>query len=1221
MQKTSGTSIAAPTSEVTAGGFGRFVLLESIGHGGMGNVFRAFDPVLGCDVALKTLNSVSPTKLRAVKQEFRTLTDFDHPNILHLYELFVEAEQCYYSMELLPSPVNFLMWCRNEQTTWAITHPTLAEYAGRADIPAPAASPAEPTGPLDVTRVARALLQLAEALDAMHGAGLLHCDIKPGNVLLTPDGVLHLVDFGLVMRMALGYSAADQGHFMGTPPYVAPERTRQGKLSAAADWYSVGMMLSELLAATETPPDGLSDLTVSLLAPEPARRGGTRDVRAWAARWVPGTSVEHVAPLVPPGRRTLCVGRLREWRTLERTLGRVTIGESTVVRVTGPSGVGKTTLLESWLSTLRQPSEVLVLAGRSHPMATVAFRTVDEIVDGISRLHRETSDEFGLGPDERVALRRLFPILSRLLTEPREAPTPPSVAELREKSVAGLTRILTSLAEDRPVVVWLDDVQWGDVDSARLLASMWTGPPIRGVLWVLSHPDGAHAQSSALRILNEAIEAGRLPCVDLPIGPLGDDDARIMLQALSVPSGTAAETILAEAGGVPILLTMGASTLASDTDPRPLDARLAARIADLPPLERELLELISVAGYPLSVSLVGDAVGRVDGWRLAIDHLRRAKWVRFHAGVRDPDLILSHAKIGEAVCARLSQTATQRLHQVLASATLQRKDRAMQALIHLEAAGASEQAASLAVRAAREAESALAFERAAELWARASALGAREEPNWRLVAHRADMLAAARRSREAGEAYAQAAEELAARWGDAVQVGRLREKAFSHLMRTGDFIRGREIMRTCLLGAGLPVAEGRVACIAGILYYETRNRLTTASSRVRPSEATHGLARLQLEIAWSAAMSVAFVNSLQGAYYTQLHATLALQTGEPTHLVRALERNAMLLATMGGERRLQRAAAQLALADTFAQPVQTPTERAWRAMTRGGMAFERLDWPDALVSHAEAATVFRNDCQGASWEAGMAQFLMTACYVSLGQYDALRSLASEMARDAERLGDAWVPVALAIGPPSWLGLIDDDPERVARQADAAIATWPREAADALRLMHVHCAITVDLYHGNCHMALDVYDDALPDLRRAGFLTLPQHGSDLRFAHARALIGRLQRLPAGAEAQRLRASLEQVHGALLKVALGGVRARAQVIHASLLALRGEYQCAADEMADAADRLEATFTPAHAEAARMIVQHWRGEVVDDRPLLRRGVKAPRRFAAALLGWTVP
>ena len=96
MQKTSGTSIAAPTSEVTAGGFGRFVLLESIGHGGMGNVFRAFDPVLGCDVALKTLNSVSPTKLRAVKQEFRTLADFDHPNILHLYELFVEAEQCYY---------------------------------------------------------------------------------------------------------------------------------------------------------------------------------------------------------------------------------------------------------------------------------------------------------------------------------------------------------------------------------------------------------------------------------------------------------------------------------------------------------------------------------------------------------------------------------------------------------------------------------------------------------------------------------------------------------------------------------------------------------------------------------------------------------------------------------------------------------------------------------------------------------------------------------------------------------------------------------------------------------------------------------------------------------------------------------------------------------------------------------------------------------------------
>ena len=236
----------------------RFRLVRFIGRGGMGVVYEAFDEVNGIPVAVKLLPIVSPDLLLRFKREFRTVADVRHPNLVRLGELVSDGSQWFFTMELV-NGIDLATYVRGADPARLAGAKAAGPGAG-----VPRSGPTLPGGPardLDGTigvgyredRLRLTLAQLARALAALHAAGCVHRDVKPTNVLVTPEGRAVLLDFGLVRESSTETTFTGAG----TPEYMAPEQVAQAAVTGAADWYALGVILFELLTG-QLPFRGLS---------------------------------------------------------------------------------------------------------------------------------------------------------------------------------------------------------------------------------------------------------------------------------------------------------------------------------------------------------------------------------------------------------------------------------------------------------------------------------------------------------------------------------------------------------------------------------------------------------------------------------------------------------------------------------------------------------------------------------------------------------------------------------------------------------------------------------------------------------------------------------------------------------------------------------------------------------------------------------------------------
>ena len=235
----------------------RFAVRRQLGAGGMGEVYEAYDRESRQTVALKTLTRYDGATLYRFKREFRALADVTHPNLVSLYELVGEGKSWFFTMELVHG-INFLDYVRGagpaagaptsvvgaaSTTMVSDRHPTAA-MEDAANPPAERDLPLVPCPHPD--RLRAALRQLGEGLRALHEIGRLHRDIKPSNVLVTDEGRVVLLDFGLVTE-SIAHGTHHSLVVAGTPAYMSPEQGAGDELSEASDWYSVGVMLYEAL--------------------------------------------------------------------------------------------------------------------------------------------------------------------------------------------------------------------------------------------------------------------------------------------------------------------------------------------------------------------------------------------------------------------------------------------------------------------------------------------------------------------------------------------------------------------------------------------------------------------------------------------------------------------------------------------------------------------------------------------------------------------------------------------------------------------------------------------------------------------------------------------------------------------------------------------------------------------------------------------------------------
>ncbi|MHB1225839.1 MAG: serine/threonine-protein kinase, partial [Gemmatimonadaceae bacterium] len=222
---------ASPVTNLSGQQLGHYKVLEPLGAGGMGVVYRAQDTVLGRMVALKVLPATSSTDPEAVnrfRREARTASSLNHPNICTIYGFDDQDGRCYLAMELLEG-----------------------ETLDRRLL----------KGALEPVALIEVAAQVADALDAAHVEGILHRDIKPANIFLTRRGTTKVLDFGLAKLSTSHHrrGGGDQsttveptvftsvvGTTVGTVAYMSPEQARAEELDARTDLFSFGVVLYEM---------------------------------------------------------------------------------------------------------------------------------------------------------------------------------------------------------------------------------------------------------------------------------------------------------------------------------------------------------------------------------------------------------------------------------------------------------------------------------------------------------------------------------------------------------------------------------------------------------------------------------------------------------------------------------------------------------------------------------------------------------------------------------------------------------------------------------------------------------------------------------------------------------------------------------------------------------------------------------------------------------------
>ncbi|HEY5284518.1 MAG TPA: protein kinase, partial [Polyangia bacterium] len=667
-------------------GTARFKPIRLLGTGGMGTVHLVHDEQLGTEVALKTLNLSSGTDLYRFKREFRALADLKHPNLVTLYELISEGALWFFTMEYVAGlPFDRFL---------------LGTPPGT---PQPTTLPVPPV-PSDL--ILPSVQQLCVGVHAMHEAGCIHRDLKPSNVLVTHQGRVVVLDFGLAKQAGRNSISADG--LSGTPAYMAPEQALEKPCRPAADWYAVGIMIYEALTGrcpfegtlfdvllrkqTEDPPppvevnpqadELLSDLCMRLIhraesqrptgAEILARLGVARDKRELPP-------IRRHTPVTTPAFNVL--GREKELMALYHSYARMQKGQLAVTVVEGSSGIGKTCLVESFLEDLRNmataTSAPIVLCGRCHERETLPFKALDNVVDSLSyRLaNLSADDQTYVLPDGILYLSEIFPVLRRLkLAENRRYFLPPlrDARELRNQAFVAFRELLGRMARTAPLVIFIDDLQWSDRDSFALLHALTQQPGAPALLLIASYRNSAdHATVDPL--LRELSEQ---PCVEtITLAPLSPDSTRTLVGGLldeeELPPSVKlriADAAVREADGNPFFavqlvhhlctVALPKGDIASTLHGRAfrLDGMILEQVGRLPEEGRRLLQIIALAGDPLPQQALASAAKLTlgsEGWERGISALVAESLIQ-RSGRQGSDVVETyHDRIREAVAGNL----------------------------------------------------------------------------------------------------------------------------------------------------------------------------------------------------------------------------------------------------------------------------------------------------------------------------------------------------------------------------------------------------------------------------------------------------------------------------------------------------------------------------------------------------------------------------------------
>lgn len=694
----------APTFEIPDNNqLGDYQLLGKLGQGGMGVVYEARHTKTGNRVALKTLptsldgQQVDANKLYRFRKEFRSLSNVNHPNLVGMQTLEVEGNQWFFTMDLIEGD-DFISYVR-------------------------------PKDQLDEQRLRACLPQLAKGIIALHQRGIVHRDLKPGNVMVTDQGYVRILDFGLVAELQHVADATQtrSAMFVGTIPYAAPEQMF-GQRTEANDWYGFGTMVYEALAGEvpfpgnnqanllrkqqEDPPtledhndvpSDLAELVDGLLRREAEPRLGAEAVAellhldddtriqgstlgstqgSKGSRGSSGSVDEENVDLDTfPEEEITLIGREKQLAELEEIKEEfLKTKQPSVVWVTGLSGEGKSSLVEKFLQPIRKDKEMLVLSGRCYDRESVPYKVIDSFIDPLTRFLRSLKKEqiTGLIPHDIEMLVHLFPVMRRVASLKYASMSHQlgiDERQLRNLAFAALKDLLKAIGNEIPIVIFVDDLQWGDSDSAEVLAGILkdTKPP--QVLLVGSCRSDEMASSHFLKVWHQHSDAGQgINVHEIEVASLSEEQCLAFIESRFPDSSESPRQQIAElfsnSRGNPYFLEQlleGYDEKTGAYQPVPLETIIKRRLSRCPEDSIDLLNLISVAGQSILLEEVSQASVGSENTFATIAHMRSERLVRLIGTAEEQYIDTYHDKIRETILNGLEDKSRKELHLRIAN--------------------------------------------------------------------------------------------------------------------------------------------------------------------------------------------------------------------------------------------------------------------------------------------------------------------------------------------------------------------------------------------------------------------------------------------------------------------------------------------------------------------------------------------------------------------------
>lgn len=1154
-------------------GTSRFQVRRCLGAGGFGTVHEAFDRKRNALVALKVLSQASPDDLYRFKQEYRSLSGITHRNLVTLYELFTEEDQWFFSMELVQG-TDFISHHRSADAKASIKAPltaddslssfeaTLASTAGegrqaqmgssdgavmlpKGDLSA--ASYSQPS--ISAEQLVRSLQQLAQGLLFLHDQGFVHRDIKPANVLCTPTGRVVLLDFGLAQEITSGFGLREPSAagIAGTPDYMAPEQALAQPATAAADWYSVGVLLYEAIAGrvpfsgtvsqvlrqkvSQDPPPPppiergdvsaeLHTLCMQLLHRRPELRPSGKAVLASLRELAAKLDFKSGSARTAEADRTLrdgyprgealFIGRQRQMQALADAFA-ASRHKTVVTLCRGESGAGKSALCKQFLKELvaREPA-LVVLSGRCYAYEEVPFKALDGVVDSLSRLlrHRPREELAALLPRDIPAAARLFPVLMQVAAI-KEAPPRRIADDLQVKQVASsaLRELVLRLSAQRPTVLYIDDLQWGDRDGISLLLDLLRPPDSPRLLLIVAYRSDEEKSSAALERLRDGL-AGEIErsvaLTEVSLDGLSAQEADALARLLLPEAAQErAAAIATESGGNPLFVAELSRAYWGEPSTSPpggslpisqstLDGLIRARVERLPLAPQQLLSVIAVAGQPISraaaaLAAYADAEGTDEPQALALlraERLIRVRYTQSGADAAAPreELLIYHDRIREAVVAGLLSVEVSTQHLRLAQALrASGHGDPEQMVFHLQHGGDLSGAAHYAVQASAQAYNALAYHQAVRLCRAALSTGKLAPADEPLIKARlADALVGAGHPKEAAETYL----ELAERGPTELAFSRRRQAAKQFFI-SGYVKEGYKVIEELLPAARLRIPRSSFGRMASLIFYQMLVAAHGMEFRER-SESTVPAADLLRIDTCEAIASTTAVEPLLAANFATQFLWYALRAGEPRRIVVALTGAAGLLFAFGASP--ARTEQILARAQGLAERLQYAYGIGRCISMAGHIAYLKGMWREALAWLGRANEILKGDCVDARALVDYSGTVEILCLRGMGAFQPLAEKVQPYLNDAIERGRKSHELTVRLSAGFLLLLRDDEPDRAEAFVKAARQRLGQDVS-LTYLFGIEAQLLVLVYRGRAEEAWRHFWENQKKVERSGLLRM------------------------------------------------------------------------------------------------------------------------------------